>query len=90
MAKVTRPEKEIEVCDRCGRETTCLDKCKVCGDDYCVTCRAIIVGCIHTIEVCEKCGDKEEVEAISKKFAPRIREILAERDSELGALNFPA
>lgn len=80
------PGKEIEVCDSCQRGGF-LQTCVVCKGRYCLTCEAIIVGCIHELKVCKKCGDDKAVQAISKKYAPVISAVLKERDVELSKLN---
>lgn len=86
--KRKRPAEVVDVCDICERESSSLflEKCKACGKEYCVTCRAIISGCVHTVDVCMKCSHREEVRIIAKKYAPRIQRILDKRDEELEEL----
>ena len=76
------PEKIVELCDICEREGY-LSKCKACGKMYCLTCEAIIIGCIHEMDVCIKCGNNERVNAIAQKYAPLILSVLKKRDKEL-------
>lgn len=84
--KTTIPERIVELCDICEREGY-LSKCKACGKMYCLTCDALIPGCVHKIDVCLKCGDDEKVNAIAKKYAPLISSILTKRDKELSGLS---
>lgn len=81
--KVTVPAKEIELCDVCHRDSSWLVTCLFCGNRYCLTCEAIISGCIHKVRVCRKCGENETVLAIVEKHAPLIRSVLEARDIEL-------
>lgn len=84
MRKV--PEKEVEVCDLCGRDGY-LMTCKSCKGRYCLICEAIIAGCVHKLDVCRACGNKPEVLAISKKYVPQLVAVLKSRDAELAELS---
>jgi hypothetical protein len=85
--KKTKPATEIELCDICQRETALLDTCPVCKSRYCLTCRAIIPGCIHTVEVCRKCGHKDDVLAVVMAHAPIIQAAIRARNNEISKLN---
>lgn len=80
------PEKEVEVCDLCGRDGY-LQTCKACKGRYCLTCDAIITGCVHKLDVCRACGKKPEVLAISEKYVPQLVAVLKSRDAELAELS---
>lgn len=76
--------KTVHQCDLCQREnlSSLLDKCLVCGRDFCSLCKARFIGCVVAAEVCEKC----DTEALSGKMATwgdRIREMVEQRDKEL-------
>lgn len=81
--KVKVPAKTIEVCDVCHREARYFDACLFCGKKYCITCRGIIYGCIHEIDVCRDCDKNEVVLMVAKKFVPRIRKVLLARDDAI-------
>lgn len=78
------PPREVEICDCCHREMSYLQTCKFCGGSYCLSCRAIISGCVHQVDVCRNCGDKPELVSIVEKYAPLIRTVLEARDIEIG------
>ena len=86
--KIRIPSKTVCACDICERESasSLLDKCVVCGREYCCTCRAIMCGCVHQPDVCKKCGDNEAVRAAVETFAPRISRVLDARDVVLSGL----
>lgn len=77
------PAKEVEFCDFCLREMDYLVTCKACGARHCLSCRAIIAGCIHQVDVCRSCGENAQVLAIVFKHAPLIKEALLARDAEI-------
>lgn len=78
------PPREIEVCDCCHRENGYLITCKFCGGRYCLSCRAIISGCVHQVDVCRNCDDEPELIAVVEKYAPLILSVLKARDIEIG------
>jgi hypothetical protein len=81
--KAMIPAKEVELCDVCEREETYFNTCLFCGARYCITCEAIIAGCIHKVRVCRKCGDLDEVKVIVDHFVPGLLRILDARDNAL-------
>lgn len=83
--KVKVPEKEIEVCDCCGR-TGYLKECLVCGGSYCLMCEGLICGCVVSVDICKKCKDRQDVRAIIDKNARPLMRIKNKRDNELLAL----
>ena len=83
--KVTVPAKEVELCDVCRREVAFLDTCLYCGNRYCLTCAAVIAGCIHSVRVCRRCENNETVLAIVSKHATPIKVAIATRDHEIKA-----
>lgn len=86
MVKIIRPAKEIELCDICQREDRVLETCPVCSKRYCMICRGFIPGCIHTVDVCKNCGNRDDVAEIVAKHAPLIKSTIASRDAELAQL----
>lgn len=76
----------MEVCDTCGRDGY-LSTCVACKGRYCLTCEAIIIGCVHTLDVCKKCGDTPAVRAISEKYVPKLVALLKARDKDLTRLS---
>ena len=84
--KITRPATEIELCDVCRREDGVLATCPACGSRYCWTCRAIIAGCIHTVDVCEKCGHREDVLNVVMYHAPVIKAAIKARTVAIAQL----
>ena len=87
--KKIKPKEEVTICDICHREAIIISKCPVCGCDYCLICDAIIGGCIHKIDICRKCGKREDVQEISKKYAPKIARVILARSKELKNLKAP-
>ena len=83
--KIKVPSKTVEVCDRCRGERSAglLTKCVACGREYCGTCEAIICGCIHQPDICQDCGETEEVRAVVMRYAPRLRAMLKQRDAAM-------
>lgn len=82
--KITIPEKEIEICDVCQRESSLrLDTCLFCGGRYCYTCRAIICGCVHEVDVCRKCDNNPVLLSIVMKHAAIINSAIEARDAEI-------
>lgn len=79
------PARRIEVCDCCGRGGY-LMTCKACGGKYCVFCDALIVGSVHKLELCGKCGARESVKVVVEKYEPELVAILKRRDCDLGKL----
>lgn len=93
--KIKIPSKTVEACDLCRRETVCLNKCVVCGRDYCHTCEAIIMGCVHRVNACKECADDcvstgEKIRALVRDFATPLDALLKKRDKALGAIPKPA
>lgn len=84
--KITQPAKEIEVCDRC-RSDGYLQQCIVCGKMYCLTCKALIMGCWVEPNVGKCCQDREDVLEIVARFSEQITPIIRARSEALKALN---
>ena len=81
--KATVPARQVDYCDICYRETGYLRKCVACGREYCLTCEAVVVGCVHKMQVCRECGESDVVACIAKEYAPLILAVLEERDEAL-------
>lgn len=81
--KKTLPPREVELCDCCNREMGYLETCKFCGGRYCLSCRALIPGCIHQVDVCRNCGEEPALVAVVEKYAPLIKSVLEARDIEI-------
>jgi hypothetical protein len=81
------PAQVIELCDVCGTKPGCsMDKCVVCGRDYCLICRAIVSGCIHSVDICKDCGKDQVVEDTILQFSPKLVTVVRERDAALRRL----
>lgn len=82
------PGKIIEVCDICERETAgcVLVRCIVCRKQYCITCEAIMVGCVHKPELCRECGRLDKVKAVIDRFVKPLLAVLDRRDKALARL----
>jgi hypothetical protein len=78
--------KEIRICDVCERENTYLQKCIVCGKEYCLICQSIIPGCMISVGCCKVCADRDDVNEIVRKYAKPLSETKQQRDKELQAL----
>lgn len=85
--KTRVPSRLVECCDICLREAHgLLDKCEVCGKEYCPTCRAIMPGCIRQPDVCKTCGNLEDVERTVDALTPEIATILKKRTQALNRI----
>lgn len=78
--------KEIMICDVCNREQNYLQKCIVCGKEYCLLCNSIIPGCIIQVDCCKKCAERDDVNEIVKKYAEPLAKTKRQRDIKLQAL----
>lgn len=78
--------KEVELCDVCGRESTWLQDCISCKNEFCVLCKAVIAGCMHSVECCKECGKNEKVNEIVMRHASDIARVIEIRDAELKQL----
>lgn len=83
--KVTIPEREIEVCDRCNKEGF-LDRCHVCGDTYCLTCEGTVAGSGGFTTLCRKCAERDDVKSICDEFARQLSVIYDRRQKKLQSL----
>jgi len=59
--KVQVPAKEIEICDICQRESTVLDTCLWCNKQFCLVCKGLVPGCVHTLNICKNCDDDKDL-----------------------------
>jgi len=83
IMKKTIPQKEVEVCDYCGRDGY-LVTCIFCNGRFCLSHgKAIIAGCVHQVPVCQKCGENETVLEIVYRHAPLIDNAIQKRDAEI-------
>lgn len=80
--KITIPAKVKEVCDICHGDGF-LQTCLTCKGRYCLTCDAIMAGCVHEVDVCRKCSDRQDVQILVKRWAPRISAVIKKRDNQL-------
>lgn len=83
MSKKLTPAKEVIICDVCRREVPYVEDCEFCGIDYCLSCRAIIPGCAHQVDVCKKCENNDVVLKIVNKHTPLIVGALQSRRIEI-------
>lgn len=60
-----------------------VDKCIVCGNEYCMLCEAIIPCIVHRANICKDCGRNENVGVILLKHAKIISTTIDNRDEEL-------
>lgn len=81
--KVERPSETVDACDLCHRQKIYLKKCIVCGKDYCLSCEAIMSGCMHQPDVCEGCGREKNVIQVVVKYAKEISDTVSRRDEKL-------
>lgn len=86
--KVKVPAKTVDVCSLCQRPTSVLDKCVRCGKDYCLVCRAIVMGCIHRVDICENCGRNEKVRTVIERFVPDFLKLIARRNAAIKRVDF--
>jgi hypothetical protein len=86
MAKVKVPAKVVDVCDLCRRETRALTECDVCGRSYCLTCDAIVMGCMIQLRACRDCGKRDDVKAVVERYAKKFRPIYRQRTAALKRL----
>ena len=80
------PAKTVTVCDVCHREDGYLTECIVCGKEYCLLCKCCIPGCMMAPDVCKECDDREDVQKVCAKHAPKFGKVLKRRDDELRGL----
>ena len=83
--KIKKPEQEIEVCDVCQRDGY-LQMCQICHGQFCLTHRAILPGCFVSVDVCEPCGKREDVQAVIDRFLPDFKKLVTTRDAALRLL----
>ena len=84
--KIRVPSKTVTVCDICKRESLVLTACVVCGKEYCLTCKAIMAGCVHQSDVCRTCGESDLVKAVVERYVKPLITLLKRRDKALSAL----
>ena len=80
------PARMVDCCDVCNRQDSLLRKCLVCGGDYCWICNAVICGCVSSPDVCLPCGQRNDVNAICDRFAPRFAKVQNDRNEVLKKL----
>ena len=83
--KITTPAKTIEACDCCGHNEA-WRKCELCGGMYCWSCEPLIAACYGFFHICKKCGEREDVQIVAKKWAKRLLRSYSKRDAEIAAL----
>lgn len=81
-----RITKTVDICDLCQCERHNLTTCLRCRNEYCLTCRAIMSGCVVDPPLCEDCGQDKRVVKIVDRYGARIGSIVKKRDAELSAL----
>lgn len=79
--------KTVQICDICERENNYLQKCIVCGKEYCLTCQSVIPGCMIGVDCCKECTERDDVNEIVKKYAIPLFDTKKLRDEELKKLN---
>ena len=77
------PSEVVDVCDICKSQKTYLEKCIVCGKEYCNICEAVMSGCMHQPDICKDCGKDEHVKFVVHKYAKNIFDIVNYRTQEL-------
>lgn len=82
MAKITVPEKEVEVCDRCENDGF-LQTCIVCGDRYCLGCQGHVGGSWHGPDLCRQCAHRDDVIDLVQQYARQMTPIFQKRDAAL-------
>jgi hypothetical protein len=76
-------EYEARVCDFCFRENQYLRTCIRCGREFCLTCNGIIPGCGIAPKTCRDCSGSHDVQRLCDQYAPKLSEILKERDAKI-------
>lgn len=84
--KIKIPSKEVEACDVCRRPDTYLQTCTSCGGRFCLTCDAVIAGCVHGPTICRRCSENPRVLEVVMKYVPALVEVLKKREKELAKL----
>lgn len=84
--KIKIPSKTVEACDICHRETKCLDKCLLCGKEYCYVCEPYLPGCRIKPNVCKNCDDRDDVKRVVAKYAKEFTRIDKLREQALARL----
>jgi hypothetical protein len=80
------PAKTVDVCDVCHRESGFIETCIVCGGEYCISCRAIMCGCVHEVDACLDCGKLPIVQDVVERYVPRLMKVLNLREEALKRL----
>ena len=84
--KIKVPSKTVTCCDFCKRETTILEKCILCGREYCIICGPYLPGCIISPHVCMECDDRKDVKAVVDKYSNDFVKTYKLRDRALARL----
>ena len=82
MAKKT-VTKEVLTCDVCRREESYLLECVACRKQYCLTCDAIVPGCMVKPPVCRECGETKARTAAGSPRPP------ARQEQPLAGMSWP-
>jgi hypothetical protein len=81
------PARQVDVCDSCGRGPGFhLQKCWVCGCDFCLTCQGQVTQCYGFTRLCCKCAELDKVKQVCHKFAKQLMPIFMARDEALKRL----
>lgn len=86
MSIKTVPARKVEVCDKCRRETACLQVCLICGKDFCYSCKTTICGSWVSPDLCRECGYRDDVQKLCDQAASKITPILKARDGKISKL----
>lgn len=84
--KIKIPAKTVEACDICQHEGCFLRRCLVCQREFCLTCQAIMAGCMIQPKVCKECDDRDDVRAVVERYSHDFVKTYKLRDKALGRL----
>jgi hypothetical protein len=80
------PERSEDFCDVCGTGDGYLQKCIVCGADYCLVCHGNVMGCVHAPDVCRPCAGREDVNKACARWAEKLWLLIKKRNAALKRL----
>lgn len=83
--KITRPAKEVEVCDFCQSDSY-LQECHVCHKKYCLVHDGLVAGSFGFTTICRDCARRVDVHVVCEKYAKRLAPIYKARNEALKRL----
>jgi len=83
--KITKPAEEIEVCDFCSTGGY-LQKCTVCGQQFCFHCEGSVMCSWGFFHLCEECVQREDVQKTIGRYTRQLTPIYEKRTKALKRL----